>query len=344
MATEEQKRWLSGTLGVRGVGTSGAPSDDAIPDGLLAHPQDDMRPDADEIRGLQGDQAGAFAAPGRVGVRSRRGGNPAPGRANLQAQARIDTELAPEISVSRTTQSADPAHPLGAGHTDTTSVTVGPDSVGLQRQRRTGEGDSQRTSTVGATATVDPHQGITGMQVSGSTTYPGGIKVSTSFGYEVDVSEPTADGERWKVKGEWTWTGNVGGKVDRRGTVSGSIRIGQKRRFVRRFDHRPEAQRFRDSYGSWLGPQSYGMFGGTDSAASAERMAVGDESGTTDSREGSLGAKLEVAGMEIGVTGSASQTHEFVVTRASANAVRLKVRDTQVTGVGGNASAVLHSV
>ena len=315
---------------------------EAIPDELLAHPDDDMRPDADAIRSRRasrrGDQRGVYTAPGSVGVRSRRAGQPALGQPNLQAQASVGTDLAPEVQLSRATLSTDPDDPLGARRTHTTSATVGLDSVGVQRERRTGEGDSARTSTVGGRATVDPRQGITGMQVSGSSTFPGGIKVSTSFGYEVEISQPTADGERWKVEGEWTWTGNLGGGVSGRGAgASASIRVGQKRRFVKRFPSQPEAQRFRDSYGSWLGPQSYGNFTGVDSAAGAERMAVGDESATTNSSGGSLGGSVEVAGVQLGVTGSESQTHEFTVTRPSADAVRLKVRDTREAGVGATA-------
>lgn len=226
--------------------------------------------------------------------------------------------------------------------TTTTSGTVDvlDGELGASVSRRTGSGATARTDAVTAGADVGL-DGVSGVTVGASAAYPGGRKLTTSWGYDVDIAAPVYDAGRWRIDGTLTWTGSVGASHEAEGsdTLAGSLHVGQTRRFTRYFADQPTSRAWFDRAHEWFGVTSWAEFGEVDTVSEVTAMAVGDQSETTTEVGLDVSDTVEVSAVSVGATFGFDDRHLLRVTRSDAGHVRLRVEDRDVVEVGGTLSA-----
>jgi hypothetical protein len=189
---------------------------------------------------------------------------------------------------------------------------------------------------------VDP-TGVTGIEVEVGVPTGEGQHVTTSFGYDVDVSTPYYHDDGYRIDGRLTWTGRFGGEAEYEQShreIGASVHVGEVRTFVRRFATRTEAQAWYEGATSGFNLHSWTEFGVPGSADEALALATGESRSVARQ----AGAEAEVSqelpiGVEVGATFGVDDERELVVIRADAGHVRLRVRTRTTARAGGTLGA-----
>lgn len=167
------------------------------------------------------------------------------------------------------------------------------------------------------------------------------VTIHSEMGYNADIESPEGpidDEGHYLVRGELTWTGELGaGAQDGDLDASISIRRGQRRQFTRRFDSREQATRWRDDAQRYFNLMAWTAFDDVDNAQEAAQLAPGESRSVRDDTAVQAGVGVTLEGVRVGVSATMSQSMEVVVTGRSNHEVQVQFRLRTGVQLGVNA-------